>query len=394
MDSSRIRELKAKAVNFFRKAKKQSMGIYVDSTGIYCTQVKLDENDSLHVSYAEKINLNLQNDYKISLQDGIEELLNSWQKAGIRFDEVVLCTEENKVYYYKKEFPAMDKKELAAAIHWDIASNNPLGENCLEDFCKTNEENNFLLGALHKNDIDFWTEIFKSVEIEIIKIVSDVDCNIKKLDNGKIVLNNISCIIPIDLADYFQSPKQYSSLYAAVSGFTNLGLEFYLEKRLMKNWQLMHLSGAIWCLSFIICAGSYAVSYGNLYNTRQSMAQAKQEQALLQDVLAAKERTDILEQQIAKRNNLLQQLNNDSQPVKSLLVHLGCTTSEGTWLTDVVSDEKGKIIIKGKSVSYNNLVKYTELLAEDKDFFTEGAALEKSSEGTDGNIDFQIKAGI
>lgn len=387
MDTALLRGLKDKVRKFIVEENNSYTGIYIDTGEIFCTQLIRDKTGSLKISYAEKIRIAGASDEDI--QYGMEELQNSFLKAGISNYNVIVCLAEDKVYYYHKAFPALEKDKLLSAIHWDIASNVPFGEDYLESFYKE-EENRYLVGAIDKDYFAELQELFASVDINVNCVVTSAGESIT-INPEYVMVGNVKCKLPDFLADYFTEEGQLLSLYASVSGFFSQGLEFSLEKKKSFLWNYLHLCACVFLSSFVILTGSIGFSLWQYNNIKAELNEAKQEFLLLSEVWDSKKNTDEISEKYNTKANLLQELKKSSWPVYAIMIHLGCNTEEGTWLTDISAEGDNDILLKGEAVSYNNLVKYYQMLTADKDFFTGGAVLEKSDLRTNGNIAFSIK---
>lgn len=386
MDTALLRNLKDKVKNFITKKNNICIGIYIDSNAIFCTQVIKENTGVLKISYADKINIAGNSDE--DKQYAVEEVQNSFLKAGISVENVIVCLGEDDVYYYHKEFPAVEK--ISSAIHWDIAGNVPFGEDYMESFYQEDKESNrYLLGAVEKDYLREVQDLFTASDINIISFVTNTEKNIVRKQEY-IMAGDVRCIMPEFLADYFVDEGQLSALYASVSGFYSQGLEFSLKNK-YPAWNYLHLTACVLLISFIVAGSALCFSFYQYYNVKHDLAEAKQEFLLLSEVWESKRCSDEMNDKYKAKASLLQDLTRSSWPVYAIMVHLGCNTEEGTWLTDMSADGDKDILLKGESVSYNSLVKYYQMLAEDKDFFTGGAVLEKSDLSADGNIAFSIK---
>lgn len=389
MGTSVLRKLKKQIKEFIIKENDNYIGIYFNDNELFCTQLIKENSGNLRIAYAEKINIagNSADDRQFA----IDELKNSFLKAGISSEKIIVCINEEHVYYYHKVFPVIEDKKLISAIHWDIASNIPFRNNYLESFYQEDsEKNSYLLGAIDKAEIEEIQELFTDNNMNVISIVADTERNIVA-GSGYVMADKTKCQLPDFLADYFLEEGQLLSLYACITGVSSHGLEFSLEKKESCSWNYLHLSACVIIISFMMIAVGAGVSVWQNYDVKANFTETRQEFLLLSDIWESKQNTDKLNESLKNKADILQDLRKSSWPVYAILVHLGCNISEGTWLTDISADGDSEIELKGVAISYNNLVKYYQMLADDKEFFTGGAVLEKSDLSADGNIAFSIK---
>lgn len=389
MDTAILRKLKDQVKKIITKENDNYIGVYINDDEIFCTQLSKDNSGSFKISYAERINI--AGNSSEDRQYAIDELKNSFLKAGISNEKIIMCIDEEDVYYYHKEFPPIESKRLVSAIHWDIASNVPFQENYLESFYLENcDKNSYLLGAVDKGNLEEMQGLFADNNIDIISFVCNTDKNVVA-GNGCVMVDNVSCQLPDYLSDYFIDNGQLLSLYASFAGFSSHGLEFSLEKKEGYSWDYLRLSACVIIISFVMIAVSAGFSLWQYYDVKADFAKVKQEYILMSDIYSSKQNMDEVNEKLKHKTNILQELSKSSWPVYALMVHLGCNTGEGTWLTDISAESDRDILLKGEAISYNNLVKYYQMLVADKEFFTGGAVLEKSDLSADGNIDFSIK---
>lgn len=375
-------------LHYFKKNQKFSTGIHLGDEAIYCTRAEEIGDGEIVVTLAEKIKCDLND--RQGLLEGLDELCNILNKDGISGEDVTLCVDENEVFYYHRVFNDVDEKDLMSEIRWDISSNEPFEGEFMAAYCR--EEN--LLGAVSQQEIMNTVETLRHGDIHVIRVTTSAGRRIYIDENSKVILGNISCNLPERFMAMFTEEGQLLSLYGAVTGLREQGLIFPLENSRLQDWQWMRIGACAVILSCLLSLVASAWYEWELYTIRQELKTGEQQFTLLQDAWDSKQRTDFVNENVLNKAKYMKELAQGSLPMYAIMVHLGCNTVEGAWLTDVIIGQEHQLELKGEAASYNSVVKYYQLLEKDDDFFVGAAKLEKSEMLPNGKISFQIRMEI
>lgn len=146
---------------------------------------------------------------------------------------------------------------------------------------------------------------------------------------------------------------------------------------------------AVWLLVMGLILGIWAAY--DLYGWAQAKGSAEARGTELVRLAPEKQEMEAAEticQQIENREHLLQALQEKGIPWYSVLVHLGCHTTEGVYITDLeIGNAGSQLRLEGRAVNYDALAEFVGSLEQDRAFFPQGAILEDSSldKGRDGS---------
>lgn len=372
---------------YFREENNSSLGIYLGCNGISYAYVQLHNEEFTLMSAGE---IKCDTNDGIELSEGIEALANCLNKDGITADNVILCIREEEVFYYHHEFPDLSEDDLFAEAGWDIEANAPFTGDMLKAYCR--EEN--LLGAVSKKEILDMVAVLKRGDINVTRVVTNAGRKIFQSDLNTVTLGDVKCHIPEHVVNGELANDLMLAVYGATAGLHSQGLIFFLEDKRLQGWQWQRLGACILLLSCIVSLMAWSWWEWKLYSVNEEVDSQQREFLLLEEAWNSKQRVDGINDDMKRKANLLNELSKNSWPIYATMVHLGCDTVDGAWLTDVATMPDRELLLTGEAVSYNSVVKYCKALEEDNEFFSGEPAMEKSEVLPDGKIKFQIKVTI
>lgn len=381
-----------KGIDFFKVSSQSFIGIYISENYIFCVQIRYVDCDRYEVVYAERINIDFQNDAE--RKDAVEALDNSLNKAGIFERKAVLYIDDRDVYCYQRNIHEFDSKDLSNGVHWDLEANEPFDGDYVEGYSLIDDT--VVVGAVCRQDIAEYTQWLRIADINVyMAVTSSKEMEYNTTENN-ITFDSVEINIPDNIDSMELKMGGINALYAAASAIIDMeaSIKFWLEDRKLSVWRWDRISACILCVVFLLSAMSVGVQEFKKYEIDNELNKEKESLCLLSDVLESKQRAEAVSTEIENRMKLLKDLSKDSWPVYAILVHLGCINCDGVWLTDLSTDKGVGITLKGETISYNSLVKYYQSLEADKDFFSGETSLEKSDLQDNGNIVFQIKANL
>ena len=376
----------------FHKEQAAILGVFVDAPMVYMVELSAVE-ENWEISYAGSFSWS---EPSMDLSDAFwaEELYSQCQQEGLADDRISLCLPAEAVFSYEKLFPRLEKREFAAAIHWEMEAAVPFEEGgYLHDaFCLAKEENRWLLAAVPRPEVMGCLASCTAAGLQLACVtagLSEISWP-ERQETGEFQWREERLGLG-ERANREEWPEgMVSALYAAAAARKGEGINFLPanERPDGCNWLAVSLSMLL--VGWLLLGGIYGYGQWQLHALGEACRQQDEELARLSAGIQCQQRTQQLEKELQSGSGVLQALSQQRFPWYALLVHFGTQTVEGVWLTDLRLEKENCICVQGQALTYEALSALVARLEEDKDFFSGGAVL-KNSESRGSGIVFSMQ---
>ncbi len=322
-----------------------------------------------------------------------------WQTAP-----VALCLSAEDILSCTTRVPDMSPKEMASAIHWELEGQHDFaGNEFLSAYVPLPDNESQWAAAIPKSLADDWIAAWSGNDLELLSLtvmppVLRESCH---LENSELQIDTVCIHAKNEPYDVFYEDGGWEALYAAEAiCFPQLQKVDFLDeaKAAICGWNWKALGATVTALVFLSLCSCFLYDEIQLHTAREELKQQQNQLALLSPKQQEKE---LLEQALSaidhKQRHLLR-LSKNNFPWRSIFVHLGTMTVDGVWLSDITSQTRDTLEIRGRAYSYEVLAEYLQKFEEDRDFFPRPPLLKSSNTekgaGNQTTICFQLQLNL
>lgn len=370
---------------FLQNIPEKIIGIYAQDMVLYLTQlVRKEDGWQVGRSCCFSFAPDETADWNEQVMEQVKVIC---MKEHLSCQAVGLCLPENQVFFYEKDMPELKQRELAEAVHWELAANGPFGEQeMISSFQAAGEKSGrFLLAALERSKQEEISRFYEENSLGLQALTMMPESVSPRWEGGKICWQQHEIVIGASAEECVWSIGQCASLYAAFGViFPDDVLNFLPRQRRRSSLAWQRIAAGMLLMVLLLFTGGFSFYSWKLYAMDQQLKAQENRLVLLAGGQKSMQNAQKLNASIDKKNQLLTELSQDTVSCRGILVHLGARTVEGVWLDELVlSEDHTGVELRGHAVGYDAFAVFLESFEKDQDFFAAGPLLKSSRQAKD-----------
>lgn len=369
------------------------LGIFVAAEAVFLVELEhIGEGPRFRVRQSRKETIKAPGslwDNAETLAEGVMRLCMTY---GLSYDKINICLPRDLFFAYEREFPPMERKELAEAVRWDMETNVPFGEGTYwTGYGRHNDK--LELAAL---PLEYGKKLVKAMAnagLGVESLTMEPLQVTQRQEEMRIIWRDAVVELPNPAARDSWSREMTLALYAAIRFYDpGVGVEFLPKGEKARNvrlWQTAGnamLAGVLFILAVLFAKNLWLLSAADaqLDSLRQEHAFVSKARESMARIAGGREESDSGER-------ILQRLSAERLSWYAVFSVLGASAADGVYLTEFDVQEDGSLLCGGRAVNYAHLVAYMERMERDAAAFREKPSLKESAANDRGEISFKIR---
>ncbi len=369
------------------------LGIFVAADAVFLAELeRMGEGSRFRVRQSRKETIKAPGplwDNAKALAEGVMRLCMTY---GLSYGKINICLPRDLFFAYEREFPPMERKELAEAVRWDMETNVPFGEGTYWTGYGRHDEK-LELAALPLEYGQKLVAAMADAGLGVESLTMEPLQVTQKREGMRITWRDAVVELPSHAAKDVWSREMTLALYAALRFYyPGVGVEFLPKGEKARNARLWQTAGnAMLAGVLFILAVLFAKNLWLLSAADEQLDSLRQEYALVSKARESMARIAGGREEIDSGERILQRLSAERLSWYAVFSVLGASAADGVYLTEFDVQEDGALLCGGRAVNYAHLVAYMERMEQDTAVFREKPLLKESAANDRGEISFKIR---
>lgn len=359
----------------------KSVGICHDAHRLLAVYLERD-GEAWRLSAADE--LQLMEDGETMEERIVVSLRLHCAKKGWNTEHSSICLSGEDLFSGRAELPELGSAaELAEAVRWEVESRDVFGDEDFRSVSWREEvgESAYWIAAVGEKKAAAWENAWReemdgNVLLTVMPPLKD------SLYCGESGLSFAGSGIAAGNGAGKISAEFLPALYAAMLPAGLLGDRYRIrlpQREIEEVWNWKRIGVGMACTIMLVLGMSAGFDLWQLREAKAALQETRRELVLLDAARQKKARIEHMREQVKKRDAGLERLSRESFPWHSLLVHFGCMTVEGVFISDIHLEKENTLDIRGEAVTFDALAEFLKTFEEDRDFFPSGPVLQSSS---------------
>lgn len=385
-----------KVMQWLANRQEAALGIAADKYVAYMVLLAENTQGELELLWQDMVELADRKDEmdaaaSLNVSDNNELLELAVMRARQNCPENITCNlalDESEVFYYEKFFPEMSCQELEQAIRLDFAAASAWQEKYYCSY-QAMGQGMMRIGGIQKKGLE---QRLLALRQEYAWSQAVLVCQGSLSEDIVQGLYSQGAKAAAGEGDEGQEGREklQAAIYAALCGLRNQGIVFRPYKEYLSKWNWLHAAQAMWGTAMIVLAMLWGMGWYMQQDLDGQLGKVESQLQLMEDIADRERQIEADREIMGKKNKLLADLEQSSQPGQGILARLGRGFQEGIWLTEVKRLEDGTVSLRGRAALYGGISALLDDLNGNSARKENPMTLETADMAQDGRIDFQI----